>query len=138
MLAALLFAASVSAGAPDVAGLWLTPTDAGVVKISHCGASLCAELLTSNKIKRDASLKDSHNQDQSLRGRTLKGLELFQDFKGAGGSWTDGRIYNPDDGGTYHATIELQGGDQLKLVGCIFAPLCKTQIWRRLPPDAAP
>lgn len=137
MLAALIFAASVAAGAPDVAGLWRTPGDGGLVRVSHCGASLCAVLLTSDHMRQDPGLKDAHNRDPALRGRQLRGLELFHGFKGAGGSWRDGEIYNPHDGGTYHAALELQSPDRLKVTGCIFAPLCKTQVWERAPAGPA-
>ena len=137
MLAALMFAASVAAGAPDVAGLWRTPGDGGLVQISHCGASLCAALLPSDRLKQDPALKDTHNRDEALRGRPLKGLELFKAFKGAGGSWRDGEIYNPHDGGVYHAALELESPDRLKVTGCIFAPLCLTQVWERAPAGTA-
>jgi uncharacterized protein (DUF2147 family) len=137
MLIALLLAAAVSTGAPDAEGLWRTPGDGGVVRVSHCGASLCATLLTSDRIRQDPGLVDAHNPDAALRKRPLKGVELFKDFKRSDGAWRDGEIYNPHDGGTYHATVELEGPDRLKVTGCIFAPLCKTQVWERLPADAA-
>lgn len=137
MLAALLFAASVAAGAPDVAGLWRTPGDGGLVRISHCGQSLCGVLLTSNRLRQDATLTDVHNRDESLRARRLKNLELFKGFKGSGGAWREGTIYNPHDGGTYHASLELEGADRLKVIGCLFSPLCQTQVWERAPDDAA-
>jgi uncharacterized protein (DUF2147 family) len=137
MLAALLFAASVAAGAPDVAGLWRTPGDGGLVRISHCGQSLCGVLLTSTRLKQDPALTDVKNRDGALRSRRLKDLELFHGFKGAGGAWRDGTIYNPHDGGTYHASLELEGADRLKVTGCLFGPLCQTQVWERAPDDAA-
>jgi uncharacterized protein (DUF2147 family) len=137
MLAALMFAASVAAGAPDVAGLWRTPGDGGLVQVSHCGLSLCAVLLTSDRIRQDPALNDLHNPDAAQRARLLKGLALFKGFKGAGGSWRDGEIYNPHDGGTYHASLELEGPDRMKVTGCILEPLCKTQVWERAPDGAA-
>jgi uncharacterized protein (DUF2147 family) len=131
MLVALFLAAAVSS--PDVAGLWRTPTDNGVVEVRHCGADICGRLLTSDKIKADPGLTDAHDRNETLRTRPLKGLELFKGFTGSGGSWTGGQIYNPDDGGTYHASVELQDPSHLKVTGCIMAPFCKTQIWVRLP-----
>jgi uncharacterized protein (DUF2147 family) len=137
MLVSLLFAASVAAGAPDVAGLWRTPGDGGLVRVSHCGQGLCGTLLTSNRLRQDPTLADSHNRDEALRTRRLKGLELFHGFKGSGGAWRDGTIYNPHDGGTYHASLELTAPDRLKVTGCLFGPLCQTQVWERAPSDAA-
>lgn len=137
MLAVLLFAASTAVAAPDVAGLWRTPGDGGLVRISHCGESLCGTLLTSTRLKQDPTLTDSHNRDQTQRARPLKGLELFHGFKGSGGAWREGMIYNPHDGGTYHASLELASPDRLKVSGCLFGPLCQTQVWERAPADAA-
>lgn len=38
------------------------------------------------------------NADPSLRGRPLKGLDFVTGLKGGPGVWTDGTVYNPDDG----------------------------------------
>ena len=54
------------------------------------------------------------------------------DFTGGPTKWTGGKVYNPDDGGTYSGTIELLSDNQLKLKGCIVAPFCKTQVWNRV------
>lgn len=132
MLAAVAAVAlSGQAFAADIAGLWQTPTAGGQVEISHCGQSLCGKLITSDRIKSNPDLRDANNKDASQRGRTLKGLSMLWGFKGEGAKWTDGKVYNPDDGGTYSGTIEMISSDSLKLKGCIVAPLCKTQVWTR-------
>lgn len=130
MIAAMIFAAAALT-APDVAGRWLTPTDHGVVEIRHCGASVCGRLMSSDKIKADPSLKDVKDRDFALRGRTLKGLDLLHGFSGGPSDWRDGEIYNPSDGGTYHATLTLEAADRLKVTGCIVAPFCKSEVWTR-------
>jgi uncharacterized protein (DUF2147 family) len=129
---ALIFAAAL-AGHGDVAGKWMTPSKHGVVEISHCGASICGRLVTSDNIAANPGLKDTRNKDAGLRGRTLKGLMLLDGFSGGPTEWTGGRIYNPEDGGTYHANVTLTGPNELKLQGCIVAPFCKTQVWKRAP-----
>ena len=130
--AAALGLLATPAFAADVAGLWQTPTNGGQVEISHCGNSLCGKLVNSNHIRENPALKDVKNKDQSQRVRTLKNLQMLYDFTGGPTKWTDGKVYNPDDGGTYSGTIELIGENQLKLKGCIVAPFCKTQVWTRL------
>jgi len=67
-----------------------------------------------------------------LRNRQLKGLTILQGFARGENGWDGGSIYNPDDGGTYKATITIADPDTLKLKGCIVWPLCKTQVWKRL------
>ena len=134
MLAAALTLSTVSAPAfaQDVVGLWHTETNGGQVEISRCGNSLCGKLVTSNHIKTDPTLKDVKNKDASLRTRTLKNMQMLYDFTGGPTKWTGGKVYNPDDGGTYSGTIDMLNDNQLKLKGCIVAPLCKTQVWNRV------
>jgi uncharacterized protein (DUF2147 family) len=129
---AALGALAGPAFAADVTGLWATPTNGGQVEIARCGNSLCGKLVTSNQIKTNAALKDQKNKDAAQRDRTLKGLQMLYDFTGGPAKWTGGKVYNPDDGGTYSGTIEMLSDTQLKLKGCIVAPLCKTQVWNRV------
>jgi uncharacterized protein (DUF2147 family) len=132
LLAAAMTTVAGSAFAADVTGLWLTPTNGGQVEISHCGNSLCGKLVTSTHIKADPTVKDAKNKDEAQRGRTLKNLQMLYDFTGGPTKWTGGKVYNPDDGGTYSGTIQLLSDNQLKLKGCIVAPFCKTQVWNRV------
>jgi uncharacterized protein (DUF2147 family) len=128
---ALLLAAAL-AGQGDVAGLWRTPSGNGLVEITHCaGAAICGRLISSDTIRADPGLKDVRNKDASLRGRTLKGLVLFEGFGGGPRQWTGERIYNPEEGGTYHAEVRLAAPDKLKVKGCLAALLCRTQTWVR-------
>ncbi|MEW6389953.1 MAG: DUF2147 domain-containing protein [Pseudomonadota bacterium] len=130
--AAALGLLATPALAADVTGLWQTPTNGGQVEIARCGNSLCGKLVSSNHIRENPALKDVKNKDESQRVRTLKGLQMLYDFTGGPTKWTSGKVYNPDDGGTYSGTIEMIGENQLKLKGCIVAPFCKTQVWTRL------
>jgi uncharacterized protein (DUF2147 family) len=133
LIAALALGALASpALAADPTGLWATSANGGQVEIARCGNSLCGKLVTSAQIKTDPALKDGMNKDAAQRGRALKGLQLLYDFTGGPNKWTGGKVYNPDDGGTYSGTIEMVSDKQLKLKGCIVAPMCKTQVWNRL------
>ncbi|WP_454715222.1 DUF2147 domain-containing protein [Caulobacter segnis] len=132
LIAAALTLVSGSAFAADVTGLWATPGNGGQVEIAHCGNSLCGKLVTSDHIKTDPTRKDAKNKDEAQRGRPLKNLQMLYDFTGGPTKWTGGKVYNPEDGGTYSGTIELLSDKELKLKGCIVAPLCKTQKWTRL------
>ncbi len=118
--------------AADVTGLWATPSNGGQVEVGRCGNSLCGKLVTSQHIKDDPTVKDAKNKDAAQRTRTLKNLQMLYDFTGGPTKWTGGKVYNPEDGGTYSGTIELLNDNQLKLKGCIVAPLCKTQVWNRV------
>ncbi|WP_370516146.1 DUF2147 domain-containing protein [Novosphingobium sp. 18052] len=123
---------AVAADADSVLGTWRTPSKNGVVEIARCGGSICGKLMSSDHIKTNPELKDINNKDTARRDRKLKGLQIVGGFKLDDGVWTGGSIYNPEDGGTYKATITPAGPDSLKLKGCIVWPLCKTQTWNRI------
>ena len=46
----------------------------------------------------------------------------------ANGGW-EGRIYNPEDGQTYRATLRRPGADTLTIEGCVLF-ICQKQVWR--------
>jgi uncharacterized protein (DUF2147 family) len=121
-----------AAGPDTVLGKWHTPSKNGVVEISRCGASICGVLVESDNIRINPDLRDVNNKDEAKRNRRLKGLQILGGFESDAGKWSRGRIYNPEDGGTYKATITPDGANTLKLKGCIVWPLCKTETWTRI------
>ena len=132
MLAGAALAMSPQQGGDSVLGRWKTETRNGVVEITRCGASICGRLLTSDGIRTNPNLNDANNRDAKLRNRRLQGLTILWGFKQDGVGWSGGSIYNADDGRTYGAKVTPSGGGQLKVRGCVFVPLCKTQTWTRL------
>ena len=87
--------------------------------------------MDSDDIRANPALKDFKDKDVSLRGRPVKGLEMMSGFKGGPAEWTDGTLYDPASGNTYHGSINLISHDTLQLKGCIFGPLCRSQTWTR-------
>ncbi|WP_292092671.1 DUF2147 domain-containing protein [Brevundimonas sp.] len=63
---------------------------------------------------------------------TLRGLTMLPGFTGSPTEWRGGSVHNPADGGVYRGTITLTNDNTLRLRGCIFAPLCRTQVWTRI------
>ncbi|NKJ42012.1 uncharacterized protein (DUF2147 family) [Novosphingobium sp. SG720] len=125
--------ATPAMAAPEQAiGRWSTPTKHGVVEIAPCGPSICGRLVESDSIRANPAFADGNNKNAALRSRPLKGLTILQGFTRSNDGWQGGSIYNPEDGGTYKATITIADPDTLKLKGCIVWPLCKTQTWKRL------
>lgn len=134
MLTMLLAAAVAAAPQPQDAALgrWKAETKNGIVEISRCGESICGRLLSSDHLRTDPTLKDVKNSNPALRSRPLKGMQILGGFKSNGKEWVDGTIYNADDGKTYSAKVTPVGANQLKVRGCVFVPLCKTQTWTRV------
>jgi uncharacterized protein (DUF2147 family) len=130
MILAILAAASLS---PDVVlGRWQAETRHATTVITRCGASICGRVVDSDGLRADPNLADTNNKDAAQRGRRIKNLVFLSGFRWSNGAWTGGTVYNPEDGGTYHGTITPIDADHIKLRGCIFWPLCKTQTWTRL------
>ena len=130
-VAGVSLAVAGAAIAADPTGLWQTPVKGGQVRIEPCGGALCGTLVTSDMIRSQPGLKDARNKDPALRGRTLKGLQLFRGLKGGPPAWSGGSIYNPDDGKTYSAKLKMTDDRTLQVSGCI-GPLCRPQTWKRI------
>jgi Delta7-sterol 5-desaturase len=133
--AALLLAAPPMAMADsNVLGRWATPGVAAIVELAPCaGAStLCGTIrwLWDAVDDKGQSRLDAQNTDIGLRARPLLGLSILSGLTPApGGGWT-GRIYNPEDGQMYRATVRRNGADALLVEGCVLF-ICQKQVWRK-------
>ena len=79
-------------------------------------------------------LKEIEKKHPELRTRQLKGLDIFHGFGGGPDDWTDGRIYNPNDGRTYRGELKLVNPNKVLVTGCLVFPLCGAQTWKRVQP----
>jgi uncharacterized protein (DUF2147 family) len=134
-LLSLLAYPAAAQGRADIAGRWATQGFGSVVEFRRCAgaeATMCGRLVwlwAPNDGGRPRA--DRHNPDPALRSRPLLGVEIVHGLRPAApGIWTEGRLYNPDDGRTYTGTIRLKDG-VLELRGCALKVVCQTQIWRR-------
>jgi len=127
--------AGVAAEAP--LGRWLTDGGKSQVEIKKCGETLCGEIVWLKEPNNEAGepQTDERNPDEAMRDRPILGLRLLSGFVRDGGkeAWRDGKIYNPEDGKTYSATMTLEKPDRLKVRGYVGLPLFgKSQIWSRV------
>ena len=114
-------------------GRWMTPGAAAIVEIAPCSAApgLCGTVrwLWDAIDDKGRSRLDTQNADTSLRTRPLVGLSILSGFaRTANGGW-EGRIYNPEDGQTYRATLRRVSADTLTIEGCVLF-ICQKQVWR--------
>lgn len=132
LMAMALAGAGAVPNADSVVGRWQTQTRGGVVEIQKCGNSVCGRILSSEGLRANANLTDQKNRDPKLRNRPIRNLLILQGFSQDGAAWNGGTIYNAEDGKTYSAKLTPEGPDTLKVRGCVFVPLCKTQTWTRI------
>ena len=131
VLAALASAPAGSSEQASAHGTWRTPERGGLIEVSSCDGGLCGKILGGSGGGNAEDRLDRNNKNPALRTRPLIGLFIFRGLKPSGASWK-GSIYNPNDGGTYSATVSLKSAGSLEVKGCLVWPLCKTQVWTRV------
>ena len=133
LLACARSAAADGALASDVAGRWATPGVSAIVELSPCAAeraTLCGTIrwLWEAVDDRGRPRLDSRNMDATLRSRPLLGLAILSGLKPRQAVGWEGRIYNPEDGQSYRATVSRRGADTLVVEGCVLFG-CQKQVW---------
>ena len=126
-------AAADGALAGDVTGRWATPGVSAIVELSPCAAdrsTLCGTIrwLWDAVDDKGRPRLDSRNTDAALRSRPLLGLAILSGLKPRQAGGWEGRIYNPEDGKTYRATVSRHGADTLQVEGCVLLG-CQKQVW---------
>lgn len=77
---------------------------------------------------------DKNNPDEKLRSTPLRGQRILKDFSYTGkNEWTEGTIYDPENGNTYSCIIKMTDENTLDIRGFIgISALGRTDIWKRL------
>ena len=77
---------------------------------------------------------DKNNPDASMQNVPLKGYRLLKDFIYSGkNEWTEGTIYEPENGSTYSCLITMKDNNTLDIRGYIgLKALGRTDVWKRL------
>src|SRR4029453_19403787 len=147
LTAALLAPVSPShAASADPTGYWMKP-DAereSKIEVFKCGkkkTNLCAKIawLKEPNDSKGQPLHDVRNENPVLRGRPIMALPIFTDLVPSAPSTLNGKIYNPEDGRTYTATLSVLSRKQILLKGCKAWLLCGERNWFRTaapPPEA--
>lgn len=85
---------------------------------------------------------DRHNPDPTLQGRSLMGITFLWgfDYVSKKNRWKDGKVYDPNNGKTYDAKMELEkDGSILKMRGYIGVSLFgRTARFERVNADELP
>lgn len=129
----LMLGPASAEGVGALTGLWRTARHGALVDIVDCGnATPCGALVWASAVVFEGNTHDVRNRNIELRERPLIGVPILWGFQPNEASWKSGRIYNPEDGKTFRANLQLLSNDELRVTGC-FGPLCRSQIWTRSP-----
>ena len=120
----------VAQAAEPVVGQWITQNRKAVVAIEPCGRRMCGRIVKLLPASDVGKTMDERNKDSALRTRPLVGLPILLDFEDRGDQW-NGKLYDPQAGDTYTATLGRYPDGALKVRGCFFF-ICKTQKWPAL------
>lgn len=127
---AVLALANGVAQAADPSGVWMVADQSAKIRIEPCADGYWGVI---DWEKNPGT--DSHNPDPAKRGQPLLGKPILIAMKPADGNGWEGKVYNPQDGGFYNATISLERPDVLKLQGCMWV-FCSDQRWTRVADSA--
>ncbi len=135
LIIALLFKSMLAQNNADkILGIWYTDKKKAKVEVYKQDNKYFGKII-SLKDPLDPDTKkpktDKHNADVKKRNNSLVGLILVRDFVYDDGEWTDGKIYDPENGKEYSCYMVFEG-DKLKVRGYIgFSLIGRTTYWTR-------
>lgn len=125
------------AEADKLIGVWEPSHGKARVKIEKIGTKYYGKIVwlkEPNDPETGQPKVDKNNPDASQRNVPLKGYRILKDFIHAGkGEWTEGTIYDPENGSTYKCIIKMKDDNTLDIRGYIgVEALGRTDVWKRL------
>ena len=122
--------------ADAVTGRWMEADKEAIIEIFKQGDVYYGKFVWfAEPLDKDGKpLKDDKNPDRSKRSNNLLGMTFMFDFKYDGkAKWINGKVYNPQDGRTYAAQLQMKDSNRLGLRGYIGIPaLGRTEVWTRV------
>ena len=97
------------------------------ITVAPCGAYRCGTITRIIRRKPGEPDNDVHNDDRALRSRPILGIRVLSNLRWDDGAWR-GTVYNPEDGGTYSASVRPGSGGALSVRGCVTI-ICRTVTW---------
>src|ERR1700744_209204 len=107
-----VFAQQDSSRGDSILHIWETREKDGKIQMLRSDSGYYARMVYGKQLfEADGKTykKDVHNPDPNLRSRELKDYVLISGLIYKDGKWTDGKIYNYQDGNSYSVTIEIEG-----------------------------
>ncbi len=130
-----IVASLLPASAADPFGIWLARNGKANVKVAKCGSGICANIISLKKPndKNGKPLHDGNNPNPRLKSRPILGLPLFVSMRKTGNGTWQGKVYDPEKGGTFKGYVTQISGNILKVQGCLSMGFpCETYMWKRI------
>ena len=124
---------------PAETGIWYDDTGQGAVEIQPCGKALCGRIVWLKDPRNAAGqlLTDKLNPEPGKRGRPICGLQVLGGLlRQDDGTWDTGWVYDPKEGKSYDAALQVAGPGKLAVTGYLGVKLfSRTLSWTRAPAD---
>jgi len=120
--------------ADDIVGIWLNTTGKGKVQVYRENGKYFGKIVWLKEPLNDKGLpkKDALNPKDALKTQPLVGLVVLREFIFQENEWTDGKIYDPENGKEYKCYLRMKDANTLLLRGYIGISLIgRTEVWSR-------
>jgi uncharacterized protein (DUF2147 family) len=129
--------AQEATGGDVLVGVWEPSHGKARVKVEKIGDKYYGKIVWLREPNDPANGQpkvDKNNPDESMRKVPLKGYRLLKDFRYTGdGEWTEGTIYDPENGNTYSCVIKAKDNNTLDIRGYIgVKTFGRTDVWKRV------
>ena len=133
----LIFSFTLEDEGDRLVGVWEPSNGKARVKIEKIGNKYYGKIVWLREPIDPVTQKpkvDKNNPDASMQNVPLKGYRLLKDFIYLGkNEWTEGTIYDPENGSTYSFLITMKDNNTLDIRGYIgLKALGRTDVWKRL------
>jgi uncharacterized protein (DUF2147 family) len=117
-------------------GVWEPSHGKARVKVSKVGNKYFGKIVwLKEPTYPDGSAKvDKNNPDSKMHDTPLLGYSILKDFEYSGKkTWSNGTIYDPENGSTYNCTIKLTNENTIEVRGYIgVSAIGRTDTWTRM------
>ncbi|MDP2176101.1 MAG: DUF2147 domain-containing protein [Bacteroidota bacterium] len=123
--------------ADKLVGLWEPSNGRSRIKVEKIGTKYYGKIVWLKEpidpVTQKAKL-DKNNPDTSMRSVPLKGYRILKDFIYNGkNEWSEGTIYDPENGSTYSCVINMKDDNVLNIRGFIgIKALGRTDVWKKV------
>ncbi len=135
LIANLKVLAEEATQAERIAGFWFNDAKSCIIEIYVTDNKFFGKIawLEEPLNEQGEVKKDTNNPDKSQQGNTVLGLILLKDFVYKNkNKWSDGTIYDPQNGKTYSCKLTLDKEGNLQVRGYIGISLIgRTTVWTK-------